>query len=54
MSPDAETILRLLTSQDFADWYNKGRFDSYITGSEPPISKTEILDDIQKMFKLRS
>ncbi len=48
----AEDILNTLEKQRFADWYNNGRFDSYICGDLPKISKEEILDDVKKMFNI--
>lgn len=47
-----EIILEAIQGQKFADWYNTGRFDDYITGQEPKITKEEILKDIVKIFKL--
>jgi hypothetical protein len=49
-------ILDLLSSQRFADWYNTGKFDAYITGGEMPDetpSKATILADIKKMFLIK-
>lgn len=48
-------ILNRLESQRFADWYNRGRFDSYIQVDYPKgdvrhVSKELILEDIEKMF----
>lgn len=47
----AKLILEGLSRQKFADWYNTGRFDDYITG-EKPLSEQEILADIVKLFNL--
>lgn len=48
-------VLERLNSQKFADWYNSGRFDSWITGEFPEgdprrITQEQILDDIKQMF----
>lgn len=48
----AEIILDGLEKQTFADWYNKGHFDAYISGDIPPISKEVVIADIKKLFKL--
>ena len=49
-------ILNLLSSQKFADWYNNGKFDAYIAGSEMPDERPTqamILADIKKMFLIK-
>lgn len=47
-----EKILATLESQKFADWYNTGNFDKYISGDAPTITKEEILAEIKKLFRL--
>jgi hypothetical protein len=52
----AKNILNTLQSQRFADWYNGGRFEDYISRCGPEneqITKEEICEDIIKLFKLR-
>jgi hypothetical protein len=50
----AEHILNRLEGQRFADWYNTGNFNDYISGSRarglPLLTREQILDDITKMF----
>lgn len=61
MTPEeqAENILKTLETQNFADWYNAGTFDSYITGEKSHLMPTEeqkqkiIIPDIIKMFHLK-
>lgn len=53
----AEKILETLNGQRFADWYNTGRFDTYISGEYPKEdprqpTKEQILADIVKLFRL--
>lgn len=53
----AVKILETLERRKFAEWYNRGRFDSYITGEYPAghhleITKEMILEDIVKLFRL--
>lgn len=48
-------VLERLNSEQFAQWYNSGRFDSWITGEFPKddprrITQEQILDDIIEMF----
>lgn len=55
----AKTILNILTSQDFFDWYVDGTFASYIQGEfeeghEKHISEEKMLEIIAKKFKLSS
>ena len=50
----AEKILNTLERQWFADWYNTGNFDKYISGDLPPVSKEQIIADVKKMFKLET
>ncbi len=48
-------VLNILESQRFADWYNMGRFDSYLTGGDINApTKEEILIDIIKLFRFES
>lgn len=47
-----DVILQVLSSQKFADWYLTGRFDEFI--SDGTVSKEEILQDIEKMFKTKN
>ncbi len=44
----AEKILNTLESQRFADWYNTGKFDEYISGDGT--KKERIIGDIKRMF----
>lgn len=46
--PTAGSILWVLGSQEFSDWYNSGRFHAYRENKTS--SKDEILKDINKMF----
>lgn len=48
----AEQILSTLERQKFADWYNSGNFDNYISGDLPPVLKEQIIQDIIKLFQL--
>lgn len=48
----AKQILETLSKQTFANWYNLGRFDDYITGELPRVSEDEILSDIVELFNL--
>lgn len=53
----AQKILERLDTQRFADWYNKGAFDDYVTGAYPKedlrhTTKDDILKDIVDLFKL--
>lgn len=53
----AEKILNRLETRRFADWYMRGRFDTYIAveypkGDERHVSRDDILDDIEKMFEI--
>lgn len=50
----AEVILNGLTYQKFADWYNTGRFDSWLEGEFPSsdITYEDVLEDIVNLFKL--
>lgn len=52
MTPEVlEKVLRMLERQTFADWYNSGRFDTYITGGENVPSRDEILKDLSNMLE---
>ena len=44
-------ILRALESRRFADWYQKGKFDRWIT--EGDVTREEILNEIDKIFNLK-
>jgi hypothetical protein len=46
----AESILSRLESKRFAEWYNNGAFDHYISGDLPTVSKEEILAAVKDMF----
>jgi len=48
----AEQILCHLEKQKFYDWYTSGRFDTYIRGDLPKITKEEIIKDIKQLFTL--
>ena len=50
----AEKILNTLELQRFADWYNSGRFNAYISGDLPTVSKEDIINDIKRMFRLET
>jgi hypothetical protein len=43
-------ILNRLEGQTFADWYNNGGFDDWITGDDKDREKIE--KDVAKMFSL--
>ncbi len=47
-----ERILGVLETQKFADWYNGGNFDKWITGDEPRISEKQIRADVDTLFRL--
>ena len=58
----AEKVLEVLEEQRFADWYNNGKFEAYISGDNSPKPgqsyaefRTEetaaIKEDIKKMFR---
>lgn len=49
----AKNILRVLNSQDFADWYNSGDFDTWISDRKAGISEEDILKQIIKKFHLK-
>ena len=53
----AEKILHGMNMQAFNDWYNRGRFDDYISGTYPKDdprqpTREQILADIVRMFGL--
>jgi hypothetical protein len=53
-----EQILMVLESQRFADWYNTGNFDHYITGEEIPggfrrVTRDDIINQIEQLFHLK-
>ena len=45
-------VLNLLTKQNFADWYNNGNFDAYITGEawKQTPSEEQIIEELAKML----
>lgn len=46
-----ERIRTALTTAQFADWYNSGNFDQWISADDAP--EDEVIDeDIARMFKL--
>ncbi len=45
-------ILLGLQSQRFADWYNKGNFDAYISSDDNAPTVETIKSDIQRLFTL--
>ena len=51
-----EIILNALETQKFADWYNNGNFDKWISGDGNLItgtpSKEQIEKDIERLFNL--
>jgi hypothetical protein len=51
----AQEILNVLSKQKFADWYNNGNFDNYITGEMKHDAENEkiVIIDIIKMFDLQ-
>lgn len=48
----AEKIFQTLMAQKFTNWYSSGDFDKFIHGDEGAKSKTEILQDIIRLFHL--
>lgn len=53
----AHQILNTLNRRKFADWYMRGRFDSYISvefpeGDPRHVSQEDIIQDIIQMFQL--
>jgi hypothetical protein len=48
----AEKVLNMLEGQKFADWYNSGHFDAYISGDLVAPSKNDILLTIVQMLHL--
>lgn len=48
-----EKILQGLTRQKFADWYNSGNFDKWISGDLPKIPDNQIQKDIAELFNLK-
>lgn len=49
-----EKIFQTLLRQKFADWYNSGRFDQWISGDLPGIEDEEIKEDIRNLFGLKN
>lgn len=53
-----EKIFQTLQSQNFADWYNKGGFDAFISGDydfeafSPDRMEREVKKEIEKLFHL--
>jgi hypothetical protein len=48
-----EKILSTLSRQKFADWYNTGNFDKWITGDLPKVPQNQVKKDIAQMFDLQ-
>jgi hypothetical protein len=48
----AEKILMALERQRFANWYNNGDFDKFISGDLDALSREEILEQIIFLFRL--
>jgi hypothetical protein len=48
----AEKILTMLERQRFADWYNDGQFNDFITSAEPKPSREDVLLEIVRLAKL--
>ena len=49
-----EKILAGLQRQKFADWYNRGNFDKWISDREQScLDEMEIKMDIEKLFDLK-
>jgi hypothetical protein len=51
---NAMEILNALEGRRFADWYNTGKFNAYISGELPQVTKEEIIEDIKRLFRLTS
>jgi hypothetical protein len=48
-----EKILQTLQRQKFNDWYSEGgRFDLWISGENPRLTKDQIKEDISALFGL--
>ena len=47
-------FIQTLSSQRFHDWYETGRFDTWIQDSEAGVSERDIMEDICEFFNLRS
>lgn len=48
----AEIIANGLEKQRFADWYNNGNFEVFITDSMGGVTKETVLSDIERIFHL--
>lgn len=48
----AKKIFETINRQNFADWYNRGRFDDYITCEIGAPTKEQLLQDIVDLFRL--
>ena len=46
----AKQILNALSKQHFADWYNNGYFDKFLTDDQPG-DEEQILKDIKRLFQ---
>ena len=46
-----EKILKTLESAKFDAWYTDGNFDAYIRVKSSAVSKKQILEDINTLFK---
>lgn len=47
-----ERVFKMMCRQNFADWYNSGRFDAFISGvteGEAP-TKEQVLSDLGRML----
>lgn len=45
-----QNILNRLSSKKFADWYNSGNFDRWISGDLPALEDEQISKDIESLF----
>jgi hypothetical protein len=50
MTYTLEQIFALLERQSFADFYNDGKFDSYIAGDVPEVTKAEALAELKTLL----
>ena len=47
-----EKIFQGLQRQKFADWYNTGDFDKWLSGDDGAKTDAEIKEDIDRLFNL--
>ena len=47
-------VLEMLVRQNFYEWYNKGNFDTWITGDHPKVSDDQVISDLDEMLKSAS